>query len=622
MKSCKIMMICLFVSIGLFAHANETEELTGFTRVMSYDELMTLSPEKRIDYVQGLRELLKEMEQTEQYSAQTDSLRQMLRVFEAWIPEAQAAQGVDPRVSAVPAVESAHNISVVRCPKGTEALRVRGAEKSVRPTFYVCQVGGKTMDLCPNGFVAVMQDADSKFRCASRASFDNLSATSRLIARTKNRRAASRAEHAKANSNFDAGGPSAASLQAIVDQQKAADKKHAEAAEKAEQQAAEKAAKEAARKAAQKPAQKAVPKAVQEATRKKTAKAADSTPQKPANQADRVAVQRPSRAADRTDVKPKQGEESTSAESREGESAAASNESAESDEAGQTEAQAGTQPSRGTASLSSCSPNATLSSTCTASRIEAARKKYASDANPDCIYAGSVSVYKDGQKKSFACMPPTKFCFGSGNCASEIGTKMEAAYSCASGQVICNPMLFGIKSDGETPFCVSRQKNATLACESESSGEKAHHPFLSSKAKPTGWKKTTGLREAWDEFARRLFQLCHKNQTSMVLHCRECHVIKKRLFDLNVAVRGVKNCGAALLFQRERCEPNGKCAQPARNGNRGSTTVAEQEQKTDRIPATDSPDQTPSIEVPGEKPSDIEAQPDPSSNERSNSRTE
>src|SRR5690606_36907637 len=159
--------------------------------------------------------------------------------------------------------------------------------------------------------------------------------------------------------------------------------------------------------------------------------------------------------------------------------------------------------------INACSPDEELPETCNANTIERARQRYVYDPNPDCIYAGNISGYPGGQKQAFGCIPPTKFCFGSSTCKGE-GT--TAAYSCSDGQVICNPMIFGLQADGETPFCIDRQQNATLMCDQISSGqETSRHPFLSSASEPTGWRQTSGIREAWNEFSDRLFQMCHTN---------------------------------------------------------------------------------------------------------------
>ena len=143
--------------------------------------------------------------------------------------------------------------------------------------------------------------------------------------------------------------------------------------------------------------------------------------------------------------------------------------------------------------------------------------------------------------------------------------------------MICNPLLFGVKSDGKTPFCVERDANATLSCESATADE-------TEVVQPLD-QNHVGIREAWNDFADRVFQLCHANETAKALHCAECDVIKKRLFALNVAARDVKNCGAAIKFEAANCSEDGKCA-----GRPGASPKTTQPKATTRsVSAGESP---------------------------------
>lgn len=201
--------------------------------------------------------------------------------------------------------------------------------------------------------------------------------------------------------------------------------------------------------------------------------------------------------------------------------------------------------------LASCSPESANAETCDATKIEDARRKYVSDANPDCIYAGGVTGYENGQKRSFKCAPPHAFCFASRNCQSDAGEAMKPDYTCGSSKVICNPLLYGVKSDGKTPFCVSREARATSTCDDLSSAaEGAVQPLDQTHA---------GIREAWNDFADRLYKICHSNETAKVLHCEECQIVRKRLFALNVAARDVANCGDAIKFENANCSADGTC---------------------------------------------------------------
>lgn len=236
--------------------------------------------------------------------------------------------------------------------------------------------------------------------------------------------------------------------------------------------------------------------------------------------------------------------------------------------------------------LTSCSSEIVNAPKCDGEAVEAARRKYVSDANPDCIYAGSVTTYAGGQKQSYRCDPPHAFCFGSRTCKTDLGDSMKADYTCAASQVICNPLLFGVHADGRTPFCVRRDANATARCDETAAAEtRAVQPLDQSHA---------GIREAWNDFADRVFKLCHSNEIAKTLHCDECQIVRKRLFDLNVAARDIQSCGAAIKYEASNCLADGLChgrpatpAKPATSPARAVGSVLQDEvvTETDRKPA-------------------------------------
>jgi hypothetical protein len=221
-----------------------------------------------------------------------------------------------------------------------------------------------------------------------------------------------------------------------------------------------------------------------------------------------------------------------------------------------------------TSSLQSCEPESETPKSCNSSEVESARRKYATDPDPDCIYAGSISTYVDGKKRPYNCQAPSVFCFGSLSCRNDDGEKRTPDYKCDAGQVICNPLIFGLQHDGTTPFCVDKGAEATASCDSESS-------TIEDGVSPLD-QKHAGLKEAWNDFADHLFEICHTNQTAAALHCAECDVITKRLFALDVAARDVTNCGAAIKYQDSNCDADGKCSRPgSKTNSSGSKTGRE-----------------------------------------------
>jgi hypothetical protein len=209
-----------------------------------------------------------------------------------------------------------------------------------------------------------------------------------------------------------------------------------------------------------------------------------------------------------------------------------------------------------------CGPPA--EKTCDADKVEKARQQYATDPNPDCIYAGSISNYQDGKKRAYKCVAPSQFCYGSMTCARANGERLKADYSCATNQVICNPLLFGVQADGKSPFCIEKGAQATSTCDETSKADKG-------AVSPLG-QTHAGLKEAWNDFSDHLYKMCNENKIAAALHCAECDVITKRLFALNVAARSVASCGAAIKFEDSQCDADGKCrglpGQPAATGGK------------------------------------------------------
>ena len=206
-----------------------------------------------------------------------------------------------------------------------------------------------------------------------------------------------------------------------------------------------------------------------------------------------------------------------------------------------------------TTALTSCEPPSETPKTCNPAEIEAARQKYASDkTDTNCIYAGSISTYPS-VKRAYGCKAPTTFCFGSSDCMNEDKSRKTPDYSCDSGQVICNPLIFGLDADGNR-LCVHTGAQATALCGSQADRLEGGLSLLD--------QTHSGLKESWNDFAEGLNQLCSTNQTAAALHCEECDVIRKRLFALKMASLDIATCGQAKKFEDANCDKDGKCTRP------------------------------------------------------------
>ncbi len=104
----------------------------------------------------------------------------------------------------------------------------------------------------------------------------------------------------------------------------------------------------------------------------------------------------------------------------------------------------------------------------------------------------------------------------------------EKRLRCGTHQSICNPLLFGSVND-QTPICMGRGHDVTARCSRVSTAHDAHR-FLS--------RNTPGIQEAWDQLRTGLREVCEPNSVSGRFHCEECNVIRQRLFELNAKIVG------------------------------------------------------------------------------------
>ncbi|CAN5524803.1 hypothetical protein BH10BDE1_BH10BDE1_14930 [soil metagenome] len=127
--------------------------------------------------------------------------------------------------------------------------------------------------------------------------------------------------------------------------------------------------------------------------------------------------------------------------------------------------------------------------------------------NISCVFAGMLANFDSKNRK---CQPQTEFSLG------------DKKYTCASGQTMCNPLLFGTVSS-TTPICIGRGSNATEQCSKLSSSRDAVN-FLN--------RSENGLQEKWDEFRKGLADTCKAGSVSAKFHCVECNIMRARIFDL------------------------------------------------------------------------------------------
>ena len=166
----------------------------------------------------------------------------------------------------------------------------------------------------------------------------------------------------------------------------------------------------------------------------------------------------------------------------------------------------------------------------------AAKKAFFSEAdagNVDCIFAGNVSQYIDGNKRPGRCQAVYSFSYSNGS----------PALSCGSyRKIVCNPLIFGVQKDGSA-FCVDAKSNATRDCNTASTKE-------TRSADPLN-VTTPGIKESWDSFAKGFNSLC-KTQGRRQYFCSECNVMSARVYEMRMMVLGEQGCGEAKLADGSR----------------------------------------------------------------------
>ncbi|HVK62700.1 MAG TPA: hypothetical protein VM432_14170, partial [Bdellovibrionales bacterium] len=198
---------------------------------------------------------------------------------------------------------------------------------------------------------------------------------------------------------------------------------------------------------------------------------------------------------------------------------------------------------------------------CNNGAIKTAGTQFYSRETESCIYAGNFTSYRSRKPVPGQCNAPSKFCVGSPNCRNTAGESIEATFSCEDGQVICNPLLFGVQNDGK-PFCIARNVSATKECAKISENDDDRADDLFGKPAFKG-SEIPGLQEAWDEFANQFNRMCHGDEVTRQFMCRECHIINRRMVDIHFTIVEPGQCNMAMLFQDGKTPVATQAAPPA-----------------------------------------------------------
>lgn len=155
---------------------------------------------------------------------------------------------------------------------------------------------------------------------------------------------------------------------------------------------------------------------------------------------------------------------------------------------------------------------------------------YQNGSHHTCIYAGNISKYMSATKAPGQCERPSTNTLA--NVLKKAGAGNVGDLSCSGKGVPCNPLLYGVQKDTHDAFCSSPRtvngKGPTEQCDSLSTEETRASDFLD--------QQIPGIQNLWDEFRAGFNSICKEDESSRNFHCVECGVIAKRLPEVNKLV--------------------------------------------------------------------------------------
>lgn len=225
-----------------------------------------------------------------------------------------------------------------------------------------------------------------------------------------------------------------------------------------------------------------------------------------------------------------------------------------------------------------------------AKNLDKFRKESTAGKLDGCVSSGNMSKYKNGQVKAGNCGLVDKFCFNpedseclgknkykagesrkeresknSEKTEEEKTAKPDAkktkVFTCKSkGEVICNPLVFGAMSDGSgvcvpaagsqlTVHCRRKVEDLEKADEGKEAGKGGYTKDVMNKKylRDLLGEGAAGVANAWDDWRDEFAKLCKNGSSSQMAHCEECTVIGKRLQDLKRMTTG--SCDNAIKYK-------------------------------------------------------------------------
>jgi hypothetical protein len=178
-----------------------------------------------------------------------------------------------------------------------------------------------------------------------------------------------------------------------------------------------------------------------------------------------------------------------------------------------------------------------------------------------CIYGGVMSQYKEnapipqgqyGSNGSFnqnrvvnGCQPVTTYCFSASNSKQGNGIcddPSKADLKCdGKSQTLCNPLMFGTggTADKPTAICVPQGTTATQACVDKTKSFSSKD-WLNNPPKINGEK--IPVADSWNGFAARFNAACSTFEQSKAAQCDECNILRQKVANLNKDLQISKAC--------------------------------------------------------------------------------
>lgn len=163
---------------------------------------------------------------------------------------------------------------------------------------------------------------------------------------------------------------------------------------------------------------------------------------------------------------------------------------------------------------------------------EASREAFEQDLaarNNSCINGANLSRYNTNTR---TCARVSNKTYG------------DRRFTCSGSQTLCNPLVFGVQENGQA-LCVRLRANVTLACSTAARSLGGNDPAANALK---FLRENPSMQQAWNEWAQSIERMCQPgtDRNSHRFHCTECTLIFTHLQKLNALTGYANACGNLL----------------------------------------------------------------------------